>query len=507
MTLRRKMGYQIAAMIVGLVLMIGAGLWGVLGMHADFSSAIAGYEELRSVYEISSHVAVARTLLTLPGGDARQAMQQLQTAAGKLKLFAAVGAGGPAGSLRGEIGKELESAQAQLWGVIAAGREGDAREMLPALNRILVQASNLAAEMRGQIERTQEAANRKRRTTVTALAAVSAVAAAGTILVGVWHYRSVMRPLTRFGQGVRRVAEGQFAERVEEQGHAEFEALAKDFNRMAAELHGLYRELERKVAEKSRELVRSERLASVGYLAAGVAHEINNPIGIIAGYAEFAQKKLDGEDAAVAVEEARRTLGVICEEAFRCKQIVQKLLTLARPGEERRAAVSLGRIASEVVSIVGGLQDDARGDLALEVAQGPDLTVLASEGEMKQVVLNLTLNALEAVKENGGRVRVAVTGEAGKVKLVVEDTGRGMSAEVLERIFEPFYTGKRGSAAPGTGLGLSITHAIVENHGGRIVAESDGVGKGSRFVVELPGLGEGVEQAKGDNVTRAGGGM
>ncbi len=130
---------------------------------------------------------------------------------------------------------------------------------------------------------------------------------------------------------------------------------------MASELDELYRDLEQKVAQKSRELVRSERLASVGYLAAGVAHEINNPIGIIAGYAELAMQKLDREASPATVAEARQSLGLICEEAFRCKEIVQKLLSLARPGEESRAGVAGGCGRERGVDHLGaeGLQGPA----------------------------------------------------------------------------------------------------------------------------------------------------
>src|SRR5205807_1065265 len=141
---------------------------------------------------------------------------------------------------------------------------------------------------------------------------------------------------------------------VEPRGPAEFAELAEDFNRMARELEALYRDLEQKVAIKSRELVRSERLASVGYLAAGVAHEINNPLSIITGYGERAIQKLerDANDDGSAV--AMKSLRIMCEEAYRCKAITEKLLSLARPGEEARGPVLLGALAGEVVALVQG---------------------------------------------------------------------------------------------------------------------------------------------------------
>ena len=114
------------------------------------------------------------------------------------------------------------------------------------------------------------------------------------------------------------------------------------------------------------------------------------------------------------------------------------------------------------------------------------LDVVANPIELKQVLLNLTVNALEAVAPQRGEVRIG-GGRAGDfVELRIADNGKGMTAETLAQVFEPFFTDKRGAGEPGTGLGLSITHAIVENHGGTIRAESDGPGRGSRFVVRLP---------------------
>jgi two-component system NtrC family sensor kinase len=289
---------------------------------------------------------------------------------------------------------------------------------------------------------------------------------------------------------VRKLAAGQFKQRLEEHGSQEFAELADEFNKMAAELDEFYHRLEEKVSQKGRELIRSERLAGVGYLAAGVAHEINNPIGIIAGYAEYTLSQLKSQPLTPDNAEVAKSLQVICDEAFRCKDIVGKLLSLARPGEAKKNQVDLGNVAETVTSALAGLGEYRDRNLTIAAAADEDLKVNAVEAEMKQVILNLTVNALEAVPA-GGAVNIGVSRNDGWVELRVSDNGRGMSPQTLEHIFEPFFTEKRGARQPGTGLGLSITHAIIESHGGSIAASSAGPGKGSEFVVRIPAAEEG----------------
>jgi signal transduction histidine kinase len=138
----------------------------------------------------------------------------------------------------------------------------------------------------------------------------------------------------------------------------------------------------------------------------------------------------------------------------------------------------------EVVSLVEGLPIHRERTIAVDVAQ--DATVNGSANELKQVLLNLLVNALEAVPAGSGKVSVRVDRVDGAGRVTVSDNGRGMTAEVLEKVFEPFFTEKRGSPHPGTGLGLSIAHAIVQEHRGRLTAKSAGSGKGSEFELELP---------------------
>jgi two-component system NtrC family sensor kinase len=181
-------------------------------------------------------------------------------------------------------------------------------------------------------------------------------------------------------------------------------------------------------------------------------------------------------------------LQVICDEAFRCKNITAKLLTLARPGEGVRERVSMAEVASTVIAIARGLREYRDRQLSATSQPGVDLTVMAVEPEMKQVALNLVLNALEATPPNTGSIKIDVSRKGDTVVLSVTDNGRGMTPQTIERAFEPFFTERPNpdGRPRGTGLGLSITHAIVKDHGGRIAALSEGPGKGSQFIVELP---------------------
>ncbi len=177
---------------------------------------------------------------------------------------------------------------------------------------------------------------------------------------------------------------------------------------------------------------------------------------------------------------------MINDEAFRCKEITSRLLSLARPGDESRTSVNLADVADQVASIVSGLPaSGGRRIVVTADANRAQLIVSAVEAEMKQVVLNLTLNALDAIPSTG-EVGIGVTRSNNQIELSVTDNGKGMSPQTLERIFEPFFTERRGVRQGGTGLGLSISHAIIENHDGSIRAQSDGPGRGSKFTVTLP---------------------
>jgi two-component system NtrC family sensor kinase len=490
MTLRWKMGLQIACMIVGLLLVSAAAMWGLNGLHQDYGLALASYHELREVYgEVGSHLATARELLGASPDERERAADQLELAAHKFDLFRSESHGAADEDSRDQQAEaDIQAALARALKLLDAPPDRDhateqQRADMKAVEDALLQMRSFSTRIRQTIETRQAAAQQKRRETMVAVGVLCGVIVAGAVVLGVLQYRGVILPLQRLGEGVNQIAAGQFKQRLDERGNREFAELANEFNRMAAELDEFYHRLEQKVADKSKELIRSERLASVGFLAAGVAHEINNPLSIIAGYAEFSLAELKKQPPTESTADVARSLQVICDEAFRCKDITGKLLSLARPGEGNRQDVDLSRVAADVAEAVGGLRNYR--DRKLVVAASGAMNVFAVEAEMKQIVLNLVINALEAVPA-GGEVRIEIGREDGWVDLRVRDNGRGMNAHTLEHVFEPFFTDKRGVREPGTGLGLSITHAIVESHGGRIRAGSAGLGQGSEFVVQLP---------------------
>jgi len=191
--------------------------------------------------------------------------------------------------------------------------------------------------------------------------------------------------------------------------------------------------------------------------------------------------------ADATTEDVVRTLKIIRDEAFRCKEITSRLLSLSRPGGGRRLPVSVADLLQSVSELVVGHHVSEGRRVEVDV-NGDALLVTGDETELKQVILNLTVNALQAVRCDVGVVELQALRRGSQVDIVVSDNGRGMTPETIDRVFEPFYTLAAPSGTRGTGLGLSISRAIIEAHGGRIRAESDGLNQGSRFIITLPAL-------------------
>jgi two-component system, NtrC family, sensor kinase len=269
--------------------------------------------------------------------------------------------------------------------------------------------------------------------------------------------RSVARPLARLGEGAAAVAAGDLDARIELHTPDEFGALAAEFNAMTVALR-----------HHQEQLVESEKLAGIGRMAAGVAHEINNPLQVVIGYLSLHRDVPDPQ--------LREDLAAAHGEALRCREIVEGLLELARPADPT-APVDLRALCEDVAA-------------RLRVAVRPSTVRLKVDGaglargdgpRVRQVVFNLMKNAVEAAGP-AGEVDVRV-GEAGPelVEVVVSDTGPGIAPEARARLFEPFFTTKEA----GTGLGLAVSRAIALAHGGDIDVRN-GEPAGAIFTLRLP---------------------
>jgi two-component system, NtrC family, sensor kinase len=298
---------------------------------------------------------------------------------------------------------------------------------------------------------------------------------------------TIARPLGKLVNGSRRVAAGDFSHRIGLASRDEIGELAEAMDAMTERFQHIYEDLDRQVRERTNEVVRSEQLASVGFLAAGVAHEINNPLASIALCSESLESRLgdlmsQAEGQTVPEWDVVRSyLDMIQREAFRCKQITEKLLDFSRMGDSQRHATEMRDLVTGVIEMLQHL--GRYQDKHVELIPGEPVIADVNPQEMKQVVLNLITNGLDSL-DPGGKVSIAVDRQGGSARIVVTDNGCGMSDEVIQHLFEPFFTRRRGGQ--GTGLGLSITYRIVTEHGGQIAAESEGTGRGSRFVVTLP---------------------
>jgi len=223
------------------------------------------------------------------------------------------------------------------------------------------------------------------------------------------------------------------------------------------------------------QLRHADRLATIGQLAAGVAHELNEPLGSILGFAQLASKTPDLPDQTL------RDLTRIAAAALHSREIVRKLSLFARQAPARREPMDLSRVVEEGLFLLESRCQNESIDLSLDLEESLP-TVIGDSGQMTQVLMNVVVNAIQSMPE-GGDLRIATTHRGDTVGLTVSDTGGGIPPESLARIFEPFYTTK--DVGEGTGLGLSVVHGIVSAHGGRIQVESN-PGEGTNFTVEIP---------------------
>ena len=335
--------------------------------------------------------------------------------------------------------------------------------------------------------------------------------------------RWISRPWKKLLEGTHRVAQGKFDYRVQLGTRDEFAELADSFNRMTDRFVETRDKLERDARELAEQLTRQERLAGLGFLSAGIAHELNNPLTAIRWTSESLLNRSAAMFGQVSPQNAaliENYLKMIQSESSRCQQITAKLLDFARGGDGLRANQDLTQVIREVVQLVRAMSKYRQCEIVFSRAEPCVLEI--NGNEIKQVVLNLVANALDAIEDASlqvdrrprlsgqstsgqstsnvkssddvqtsespavalGRLEIRLKEFTDHIELEFQDTGCGMSADVLRKIFDPFFTTK--PTGQGTGLGLPICHRIVTEHGGRLAATSAGIGRGSTFRLSLP---------------------
>jgi two-component system NtrC family sensor kinase len=331
------------------------------------------------------------------------------------------------------------------------------------------------------------------RTTV-GTAALALLALAATVILYTRH--AVVGPVLRLVQATRRVASGDLKQRVPVESRSELGQLELSFNDMAeslararAERLQLLASLEQQVEERTAELraaqdrlVQSEKLSSLGRLAASVAHEINNPLAGILTYAKLLIRTLEdpaGDERARA--DAVKQLRLVQRETERCTAIVRNMLDFARERPLTLADIGVNAVVDEALMLVANqakLQD-----VTLEKCLGDLPPVHADAGQLRQAFINIIINACDAMA-GGGRLTVVTRVDArGMAEVRVSDTGCGIPPEHLAKVLDPFFTTKE----KGTGLGLSVVYGIVERHGGKVDIQSE-VGKGTTVTIRLPSV-------------------
>ena len=348
---------------------------------------------------------------------------------------------------------------------IDAGDVEKVRELHAATELVVLRAVKDVERLNLRFEERSDAARARadrlrQRTTWTALVCfgLSALLAALTAIVTT---RSISSRVASLRAAARALGAGDLKRRTRLTGTDEFAEIGRGIDEMAADLE-----------RHQDQILRANKLASIGQVAAGVAHEINNPLGVILGYVKTMRRAPARDDEG---------LDVIEEEANQCKRIVEGLLDLARPQELSVEVFDLGELARECVErldATGAL--DGR-DVVVHAGAEPVL-VTADPGRLRQVLVNVLSNAAEATP-SGGRIAVALEVDAvGVAVLTVRDSGSGIPAKVRARLFEPFVTTKRG----GVGLGLAIAQSIMEAHRGHIVCGESGIDGGTAVRITIP---------------------
>ncbi|PWB47751.1 MAG: hypothetical protein C3F12_03450 [Candidatus Methylomirabilota bacterium] len=309
---------------------------------------------------------------------------------------------------------------------------------------------------------------------------LAGIAIMGAIAMAFWYLtkRSISKPIQVLIEGAAAIGAGELDRRIPITRRDELGRLATEFNRMTESLKQAREQILAETTKKvdlERQLQHSEKLAAVGRLAAGLAHEIGTPLNVISGRAEYLLPWLSESHPSV------QSLRIIVQQIQRIRRIIEQLLGYARATPPHIAPTSLSEVFSNVLPLLD--HELAQRGIRVESLIPHTLPKLAADPYLlEQVFVNLLLNALDAMPD-GGSVLVAAQARDDLIEVRVEDTGSGIAPESLPRIFDPFFTTKK--VGEGTGLGLSVVYGIVKDHGGTIEVTSE-PGAGTAFLITFP---------------------
>jgi signal transduction histidine kinase len=311
-----------------------------------------------------------------------------------------------------------------------------------------------------------------------------------TIVVAAVASRLVSRPITKLLRGIDDVAKGDLSHVILSEHDDEIGAIATRFNEMTFSLRESRGETQRQNEAKfalEQRLGQTEKLATIGQLAAEIAHEVGTPLNVIAGRARSIQRKSRDPEA------VEKNSIIVAEQTARITRIIQRLLDFARRkvGAPEQTAVNLNELALTTMELLAGQFSNAKVKTTLDRAEGLP-KVAGDKDRLQQVLINLLLNAVQAMPEGGKlrietkslmRTRPGLDSEQRFVELAITDTGIGIPSDIKDKIFDPFYTTKEGQG--GTGLGLAVVSGIVKEHDGWIDVD-EAAGGGTVFHVYLP---------------------
>jgi two-component system NtrC family sensor kinase len=478
---KRTTGRRIAAAFAAVLLLFGLALVVFIVSLRKIGAAEDEVARLDRAKHAGHHAAAmareqymhqAHTLLTWDGShldhyaetamEARHATAHLQGAV----------AGHPGAAQAEEIARLIVASDDRFRNEVWPAIQRNDRDRMPELHAMTEHPVEEVVALNEQLNRSLEAesdtarrsAERLRSQALLVVLACFALAIVLATLVGVYLMRSISRPVAALRAGAVRIGAGDLTARVDLPGDDELAELARVFDQMAADL-----------ARHQTQLLDAHRLASIGQVASGVAHEINNPLGVILGYVSILRRE--------AELGSREELRIVEDEVRQCQAIVSGLLDLARPVRLDRTEVDLGEVAREAAA---RLEESGRADgVALQIRGGESSRVDADEAKVRQIVLNLLTNAVDAARDASATAAIVEIGWHVKDRrawVEIDDQGPGMSDEARARAFEPFFTTRKG----GHGLGLAIARTLARAHGGDIQLEPRPDGPGTRAALCLP---------------------